>query len=216
MATDSASVSVPETSDDGTAGAWPAVVFWGAVIWILAYCGVLLSAFGVQLIGAEFPCPLCMLQRYAMVLCTLGALWIVMQARRGDLTAPRYAQGLGMGIVGAVLGMVISTRQVLLHVLPGDPGYGDPILGLHLYTWALLTFVIVLLYCGVALMLVPRGIPRAPRAGSVLFTVSTAVVWLFLLVLAANVVGIILLEGFAWVLPDDPDSYNLIRQFRGS
>ena len=214
MATDSA--STPTATKEDSPGVWSAITFWGAVLWILAYCGVLLSAFAVQLIGEEFPCPLCMLQRYAMILCTLGALWIVMQARRNELTAARYAQGLGMGLIGAVVGMVISSRQVLLHILPGDPGYGDPILGLHLYTWALLTFVIVILYCGVALMLTTRAVPRAPREGSVLRTVSTIVIWLFLLVLAANVVGIVLLEGFAWVLPDDPDSYNLIDQLAGS
>ncbi len=74
----------------------------------------------------------------------------------------------------------------------------------------------MILYCGVALMLTTRAVPRAPREGSVLRTVSTIVIWLFLLVLAANVVGIVLLEGFAWVLPDDPDSYNLIDQLAGS
>lgn len=41
------------------------------------------------------------------------------------------------------------------------------------------------------------------------------VVWLFVIVVAANVVAIILLEGFAWVLPDDPSSYNLIDQLTG-
>ena len=36
--------------------------------------------------------------------------------------------------------MAISTRQILLHITPGDPGYGSVVLGLHLYTWALLIF----------------------------------------------------------------------------
>jgi hypothetical protein len=41
-------------------------------------------------------------------------------------------------------------------------------------------------------------------------------VWIFLGVVVANVVAIIFLEGFAFVLPDDPNSYNLIDQLGGS
>ena len=30
---------------------------------------------------------------------------------------------------------------MLLHILPGDPGFGSPFLGLHLYTWCLIAFI---------------------------------------------------------------------------
>jgi hypothetical protein len=46
-----------------------------------------------------------------------------------------------MSVIAAVGGACISIRQILLHIVPPDPGYGDPVLGLHLYTWALLVFV---------------------------------------------------------------------------
>ena len=173
---------------------------------------VVLSAFFIQFVLHEFPCPLCMLQRYGMFLSSLGALFVVMQARRGELTTARYAQGLGLGLVGALAGASVSVRQIELHIEPGDPGYGAPVLGLHLYSWAFLTFVIVLIYCGAMLILMPRGIPAAPAATSPLRRVSTAVIWLFIAVVAANVVAIIFLEGFAFVLPDDPSSYTLIDQ----
>jgi hypothetical protein len=151
-----------------------------------------------------------------MILSTAGALLIVMQARRGTLTTTKYAQGLGMGLLGALIGGAeVSVRQILLHIKPGDPGYGAPVLGLHLYTWALVTFVIVIAYCGVRLVLTPRGIPQAPPPGSALWKVSTAIIWLFIGVVAANVVAIIFLEGFAWVLPDDPTGYTLIDQLTG-
>ena len=39
--------------------------------------------------------------------------------------------------------------------------------------------------------------------------------WCFVGVVAANVIAIVFLEGFAPVLPDDPDSYTLIDQIRG-
>jgi heme/copper-type cytochrome/quinol oxidase subunit 1 len=117
------------------------------------------------------------------------------------------------------VGAWVSVRQIELPIKPGDRGYGEPVLGLHLYTWAFITFAIVmiycgamLIYCGVMLILMPRSIPAAPAAGSPLRLVSTAVIWLFIAVVVANVVAIIFLEGFAWVLPDDPSSYTLIDQ----
>lgn len=199
----------------GKGGIWSVLAYWGLHGWILAYCFVMGSAFFIQFVEGEFPCPLCMLQRYGMILATLGALYVVMQARRGTLTPARYAQGLGMGLIGVIAGASVSTRQILLHIKPGDQGYGAPVLGLHLYTWALITFVIVMIYVGVMLMLMPRGIPQAPAAGSALWTLSTAVIWLFIAIVAANVVAIIFLEGFAGVLPDDPEGYTLIDQLTG-
>ena len=196
-------------------GIWGLAAYWGLHAWVLGYSVVMLTAFYVQFGQGEFPCPLCMLQRYGMFLSTLGALFVIMQARRGTLTASRYAQGLGIGIIGAVAGGRVSIRQISLHIKPGDPGYGAPVLGFHMYTWALITFVIVVLYCGVMLMLMPKSIPQAPIADSPSYRVSTIIVWLFLAVVAANVVAIIFLEGFAGVLPDDPTSYNLIDQLTG-
>ena len=200
---------------EGRSGLWGFLTFWGLHAWVLAYTVVMLSAFFIQFVEGEFPCPLCMLQRYGMILSTIGALWIIMQARRGTLTTTRYAQGLGMGMIGVLAGATVSLRQIALHIKPGDPGYGEPVLGLHLYSWAFVTFAIVLIYVGVMLMLMPRGIPQAPAAGSAAIKISTAIVWLFIGVVAANVIAIIFLEGFAGVLPDDPEGYHLIEQLTG-
>lgn len=202
-------------SAEGRGGVWGFIAYWGLHAWVLAYSVVMISAFYIQFVMGEFPCPLCMLQRYGMILATLGALFVIMQARRGALTTARYAQGLGMGLLGVLAGASVSLRQIALHILPGDPGYGEPFLGLHLYTWAFITFAIVMIYVGAMLMLMPRGIPQAPAAGTTARTVSTAIIWLFIGVVAANVIAIIVLEGFALVLPDDPLSYTLIDQLTG-
>ena len=201
--------------DTGKPGIWGVLAYWGLHGWILAYCFVMGSAFFIQFVEGEFPCPLCMLQRYGMILATLGALYVVMQARRGTLTPARYAQGLGMGLIAVVAGASVSVRQILLHIKPGDEGYGEPVLGMHLYTWAFITFAIVMIYVGVMLMLMPRGIPQAPADGTAARKVSTVIIWIFIGVVAANVIAIIFLEGFAMVLPDDPLSYNLIDQLTG-
>jgi disulfide bond formation protein DsbB len=196
-------------------GFWGFVTYWGLHAWVLAYSVVMLSAFFIQFVMGEFPCPLCMLQRYGMILASIGALFVIMQARRGELTTARYAQGLGMGMIGVLAGASVSVRQIELHILPGDPGYGEPFLRLHLYTWAFITFAIVMIYVGVMLMLMPRGIPHAPPVGSTARKVSTIIIWIFIGVVAANVIAIIFLEGFAPVLPDDPAGYHLIDQLTG-
>ena len=208
---DATAVEAPETRSD----LWGFITYWGLHAWVLAYSVVMLSAFYIQFVMGEFPCPLCMLQRYGMILATLGALFVIMQARRGTLTTARYAQGLGMGLIGVLAGASVSIRQIELHILPGDPGYGEPFLRLHLYTWAFITFAIVMIYVGVMLMLMPRGIPQAPKDGTTARRVSTVIIWIFIGVVAANVIAIIFLEGFAMVLPDDPLSYNLIDQLTG-
>src|SRR5262249_38094401 len=134
---------------------------------VVAVCGVLLGAFGVQFGKGEFPCPLCSLQRMAMLLCALGPAFLILRARRGGPTAADFAAGYGLSVLAAVLGGAISGRQVLLHVVPPDPGYGDAVLGLHLYTWAFVVFVTVLVVSGINLACIDVLRPRDVRFGIV-------------------------------------------------
>jgi disulfide bond formation protein DsbB len=180
--------------------------FWLAHLFVLAYCVVLLSAFGVQFIMGEYPCPLCMLQRVAMVLATLGPAYIIGRARKGDVSLRDYATGYGMSIVAAIAGGLMSTRQVLLHVVPPDPGYGEPVMGLHLYTWALITFVVVIVFCGVSLIFADELVPRGVDFG----LLSKLTLGLFLLILAAELATTFVLEGFHWFLPANPTRYELL------
>src|SRR5688572_2357784 len=108
-------------------------------VWVLI--AILAAAFAVQLIAGEPPCPLCVVQRIALMMCALGPLYVLLQARAGALSCRDVAIGNGISIISALVGAAVSTRQVLLHILPGDPGFGNPVLGLHLYTWCLIAFV---------------------------------------------------------------------------
>ena len=56
-------------------------------------------------------------------------------------------------MLAATLGLCISLRQILLHIAPDDPGFGTPILGYHLYSWAFGIFVAMLLCSGISLLL---------------------------------------------------------------
>ncbi len=181
--------------------------FWLAHAFVLAYCGVLLSAFAVQFIGREYPCPLCVLQRMSMVLTAFGPAYIISRARHGGVSLRDYATGYGISIISAVAGAAMSARQMLLHIRPPDPGYGEPVLGLHLYTWAFITFVIVILFCGVSLIFARELLPTGIRFG----VLSHVALGLFLAIIAANLVAVFFEEGFHWFLPDDPSRYEIFR-----
>ncbi|MFM8747767.1 MAG: disulfide bond formation protein B [Aestuariivirga sp.] len=186
-------------------------IYWFLHLWVLAYCAVLIAALALQFALGELPCPLCMLQRYGMMLSTIGPVWIILQANRGQLTPQRYQQGLGLAALGALIGAAVAARQVLLHILPGDPGYGAPVLELHLYSWALVTFLVVLLAAAALGILAPATLRPEP-APPPPHPLSRVTIALFVAVVAVNAVMIVFLEGFAWVLPDDPASYRLLDQ----
>ncbi|MGD9508635.1 MAG: disulfide bond formation protein B [Geminicoccaceae bacterium] len=114
---------------------------------LLAVGSVLATALLLQLVTGELPCPLCMLQRLGFVALGFGLL---LNARFGP--APMH---YGLVLIGALFGAAAAGRQVLLHILPGSGAYGDPLLGLHLYTWSLLLFLLAI--AGVALLLLMEG-----------------------------------------------------------
>src|SRR5260370_11806136 len=91
---------------------------------------VLAAAFAAQLLLHELPCPLCLLQRIQFAVLAIGP---IMNLRWGPRPS-HYA----LSLFAAAAGFAFSARQVLLHILPGDPGYGTALLGYHYYTLALI------------------------------------------------------------------------------
>ena len=180
--------------------------FWIAHIYVSVISFVLIGAFLVQFGQGELPCPLCILQRMAMMLCACGPAYIILMARQGELTRTDFASGYGMSIVAAVSGACISIRHILLHIVPPDPGYGSPMFGLHLYTWALIVFAAVLVVSGLNLIFIHE---LQPRKVSYRWP-SKVVIGLFGTVIVANVVGVFFEEGFHWTLPDNPVRYQLL------
>ncbi len=98
---------------------------------------VILAGYTVQYTRHENPCPLCMLQRLAMIGVSIGPLL--------NLRFGVKMQHYGLSILFALFGMSVSLRQIALHVCPGFPSFGEPVFGLSLYSWAFLTFAISLL-----------------------------------------------------------------------
>ncbi|MCB1111135.1 MAG: disulfide bond formation protein B [Chlamydiales bacterium] len=102
-------------------------------LWIIVYCVIITVAFGLQIFEHEEPCPLCYLQRIAMLLvCLAAAMNLVFGIR-----TYHYA----LVIVASLFGGGTAIRQILLHICPGFTQFGIPFWGLSLYTWSFLTFV---------------------------------------------------------------------------
>ena len=164
---------------------------------------VLMAAFAAQLWLSELPCPLCLLQRIQFALLAVGPM---LNVRFGPRPS-HYAVSLLTAAAGAAFAM----RQVLLHIMPGDPGYGSALLGYHYYTWAFIGFAVAIVL--IAAMLLFDGqfkydgaAPALPASAFV-----QAAVWLVIALTALNVVSTLLECGFA-ACPDNPIQYELLKR----
>lgn len=118
--------------------------FFNALI-VFILCGVLLSAYGVQFLWHEVPCPLCMLQRLGMISVASGLLL--------NLFCGVHVSHYGLSLLSSVMGGFIALRQISLHVCPDFPTFGLPVLGLSLYTWSFVVFVCCILAISLLLFL---------------------------------------------------------------
>lgn len=165
---------------------------------LLAVSLVLIIAFADQFFLSDLPCPLCILQRVGFLGVAFGlALNVKFGPRPGH-----YA----IAILSAVLGGFISTRQVLLHVVPGSGSYGGAISGLHFYTWALLLYIIIIVGCA-ALLLFERQF--APAADTPRTRLGVAALALIAALALGNGVSTVLECGSS-LCPDNPTSYQLL------
>jgi disulfide bond formation protein DsbB len=165
---------------------------------LVGICIALLMAFYFQLVLGEIPCPLCQLQRVALVLVGFG---FALNLRFGA-SATHYA----IVILSAVVGAGISMRQDLLHIAPSDPGFGSPFLGLHLYTWGFIAFVASVVFTALMLMLDRDHL--ATKRILISTTLGTVVLALFLLLGVANLASTTMVCNFG-PCPADPTDYAL-------
>jgi len=124
---------------------------------VLTISGILLGAFGVQFFLHEQPCPLCLLQRSMMIGVAASALLNI----HFGIKPAHYALGLLCSLTGGV----VALRHIALHVCPGFPTFGLPVLGLSLYTWSFLIFTCCVLAIALLLLMYnPYEEDRKPSA----------------------------------------------------
>lgn len=169
------------------------------MVGLLGICVSLVVAFYYQLVMHELPCPLCLLQRLGFIIAGFGFLFNVYFGLRN--------LHYGMVIIGSILTGIMASRQVLLHIMPGDTGYGSAFLGMHFYTWALVTSVVIITATAVILAIsemngwiCPLNIPPA---------LSHIACGGLLLLIAANLVSTVL-ECGGGQCADNPVRYELL------
>ena len=164
---------------------------------------VLAAAFAAQFILQELPCPLCLLQRILFAALAAGP---ILNVRFGPRPS-HYA----LSLLAAIAGAVASGRQVLLHIMPGDAGYGSALFGYHYYTWALLGFLgaIVLI---ATILLFDRQFEQdkavLPATGGAFAQIA---VWLVIALTIGNVATTLLECGFG-ACTDNPVAYELLKR----
>lgn len=164
----------------------------GNLLALFVVNGSLSYAYIDQFYFGELPCPLCLMQRLAYVLIGIA---LILNIRCGAHNA-HY----GWGILGGIVGMMVSLRQILLHVLPGDAGFGNTFLELHFYTWAYIGFIGLIAGQAILLMLPNREVRNHSWLAKAL------VIWFILLVLA-NLISTLLECGIG-PCADDPVRYD--------
>ena len=133
---------------------------------LLVLAGILTTAMVLQYAFGEVPCPLCLLQRVAM----LGVCLAILRDLRGGFSH----RNMGIAVLFSVLLLVISVRQTLLDIYP-RPGHayiGSAVLGLHMPVWSTLIATALLIAFGLRLVVLgdreagPRwpGVARIGRA----------------------------------------------------
>lgn len=162
---------------------------------------VLLVAFGMQFALSELPCPLCVLQRVALVLCGFGFL---LNLRFG--VQPLH---YGLSILAALFGTAAAGRQVLLHIVPGTGAYGSALFGLHLYTWSAIFFAALI--AGIAVLMIIGGQPDDETTRFRGFSRFAA--WLLIAVTLANALNSFALCGPVECDPD-PAGYWIAKVLR--
>jgi len=162
---------------------------------------VLVAAFTAQILLGELPCPLCLLQR---ILFSMLAIGPILNIRFGPRPS-HYA----LSLLAAVVGAAVSARQILLHIMPRDPGYGSVLLGYHYYTWAFIGFVAAIVLIAIVLMLDDRQ--RDDTVARPVGLFAGGAVWLVIGLTAINVISTLLECGYA-ACPDNPTFYELLRR----
>ena len=148
----------------------------------LMVLSILLGAFYFQFGLKENPCPLCLLQRMGMIGVIIGLSMNTFYGLRKE--------HFGVVIISAIIGACFSIRQILLHIcpVPGEAtGYGEPVLGMHLYSWGLLVFVMSIVGSVIFLFLMDdtKSHDRKPSV------FEKGVFYLALLVIAVNFIATI-------------------------
>ncbi|WGL98935.1 disulfide bond formation protein B [Arsenophonus sp. aPb] len=165
------------------------------ILGLLGICAILIVAFYYQIILHEIPCPLCLLQRVGIIMIGIGFLF--------NLILGINQRHYSIIIFSSIATCMTATRQVLIHILPGDPGYYSTVFGLHLYTWSLLFSLAIILFISVLMLFNAAEIQVAKSPA------REIAIYLFMFLIFANLISTILECGLTQCV-DNPTFYKLL------
>jgi disulfide bond formation protein DsbB len=157
------------------------------VMFVIA--GILTAAMTLQYVNGELPCPLCLLERVAMLGVCFG---IMLNFRHGF-----SYQNTGFSLLFAIVLLVISVRQSLLDIYP-RPGHeyiGSAIFGIHMPVWSIIIALALLIAYAIKLAILggdeylrEADVGEFPAIGSIADILSIYVIALCLI----NLVSVVL------------------------
>ncbi|WWO95334.1 MAG: disulfide bond formation protein B [Candidatus Dasytiphilus stammeri] len=160
---------------------------------------ILIMAFYYQLVWNELPCPICLLQRIGIIIISIGFFLNI----RFGIRSIHY----GIALLGCILTGIIAMRQVFLHILPGDLGYGSTLFNFHFYTLALLSSILTIVVIAILLIL------KDSKKTLILLTKWDKInIIIFSLLIAANVVSTFIECGIG-DCESNPTSYQLLKSY---
>jgi disulfide bond formation protein DsbB len=115
------------------------------LLMLLVIAGILSAAMFMQYARGELPCPLCLLQRAAL----LGVCFGIMLTFRHGFSY----QDTGLSLLFAIFLLIVAVRQTLIDIYP-RPGHayiGTAIFGLHMPVWSIIIALCLLIAYAVKL-----------------------------------------------------------------
>jgi disulfide bond formation protein DsbB len=176
----------------------PAIVM--NILGLFGICVILIVAFYYQLGRFELPCPLCLLQRVGIIMIGFGFLFNIYFGVKNT----HYS----FSLLGCIVTGFVAMRQVSLHILPGDTGYGSTFFGLHFYTWAAVLSIITIIAIAIIMPLKAGNDNAAKNSPHILGKLAMG---LFAILIAANLVSTVL-ECGSGQCDDNPTFYQLLKQ----
>lgn len=180
------------------------IVLFSNFIDVLGVFVVSSAAILVQILLHELPCPLCLLQRVGLMAIGFGYVLNILYGNRSN----HYAYSS----IAAITTAFISLRQILLHIVPGSGYYGDPVFGIHLYTWVFIICMVAIAWNMLMIIIYPEDIRHERLIRRVKIgrnPLIKAIVIAYVATIAANIVLTFFECGFTQCV-DDPKTYMVI------
>ena len=177
----------------------------GLLVWLEAFgiLSILLAAIVLQYYLHEIPCPLCLLQRIGMLMITVALFF--------NLKIERKVVHYMLANLAALLTAMMALRQISLHINdPMGQGYGDVLLGYHLYTWVFILSVLIIIYNSFIACFFKQFIhkPLYYQGKSGRYMVLGLII-LLVLIAVLNAFGVYLECGLSQC-PDNPTTYKIL------